>query len=675
MRLYSSYTSPGLLARRMLLAFCELLSLPLNGALRLMTSCVLNVSQEGCRYLVSHDDYSLTSLLPENTLVVTQLRDPVTRVLSAYEFAIEVAARRIKMDDEKFFKTAKNMTFVNTLNVWPWSHLVPWFRKSMQVHLADLNAQAKEEGARARTWTEHFDNRRNRTYYWNKELNQSVWKLPPASKMVHPYSNVLVTPLFDWIETKEAQDLIHEGATLQILGLTNYSHWKSATALRKCFFEDLDSHRRLVDVAKQRLRSMLHVGLTENLDQSVASMAAGLGFNLSSHSHRSANRNYFAYDAPGFDMEQVITFNASRYVPTGEMTPITIREARHLLVKYQQEADALNKKLGTLEPELQELVDKEDAWLEEEDNKKKEEGQGGSTSRELGTASVLDGIVGWVKKSVAVLPTWPPKVVATTTSRTSSSMKESDDGVSDTDLDNDDDDEDEESVDSGTSSPSTGGEEEDEEGEGPEEGDNEGDLPSGEKIDSPWAEEIEALDAKVYDLQQKRDAIKRDIDTLLAMPLVKGPPMPQGPAKLLVPDSEFEDKKTSLGAFYRHCSKSATKKAADKRRGAFKDLVTPWHESFGFSSAQRKALHPTIVQRIRELNAADLEIWELGKQLLEEALVEQAADKTLQELPPPVEAEDEKNVTTTKPASGSSSSVRSTPKPKHATAQAGRDEL
>lgn len=72
--------------------------------------------------------------------MVTQLRDPVTRVLSAYEFAIEVAARRIKMDDEKFFKTAKNMTFVNTLNVWPWSHLVPWFRKSMQVHVSSRSS-------------------------------------------------------------------------------------------------------------------------------------------------------------------------------------------------------------------------------------------------------------------------------------------------------------------------------------------------------------------------------------------------------------------------------------------------------------------------------------------------------------------------------------------------------
>lgn len=68
--------------------------------------------------------------------MVTQLRDPVTRVLSAYEFAIEVAARRIKQNDGKFLESAKNTSFVNTLNVWPWSHLVPWFRKSMQIHVS-----------------------------------------------------------------------------------------------------------------------------------------------------------------------------------------------------------------------------------------------------------------------------------------------------------------------------------------------------------------------------------------------------------------------------------------------------------------------------------------------------------------------------------------------------------
>ena len=130
----------------------------------------LNISQENCRYIVSHDDYSLTSVrfncsgpilcismnargfflfsnfspaylfiylfhlqsLPENTVVVTQLRDPVSRVLSAYEFAIEVAARRIKQADQIYFAKAKSFATVSTLNVWPWSYLVPSFRADMR---------------------------------------------------------------------------------------------------------------------------------------------------------------------------------------------------------------------------------------------------------------------------------------------------------------------------------------------------------------------------------------------------------------------------------------------------------------------------------------------------------------------------------------------------------------
>lgn len=85
----------------------------------------------------------------------------------------------------------------------------------------------------------------------------------------------------------------------------------------------------------------------------------------------------------------------------------------------------------------------------------------------------------------------------------------------------------------------------------------------------------------------------------------------------------------------------STKRAASKRRNAFKDLVTPWHESFGFSSAARKALDPDLIARIRELNSADIELYELGKQLLHEAIEEQRAAGTLDELPPAVSKKEE----------------------------------
>ena len=46
-----------------------------------------------CKMLSSHDDFSVVQQLPPGTAVVTQLRDPVERFLSAYEFAIEVGGR------------------------------------------------------------------------------------------------------------------------------------------------------------------------------------------------------------------------------------------------------------------------------------------------------------------------------------------------------------------------------------------------------------------------------------------------------------------------------------------------------------------------------------------------------------------------------------------------------
>jgi hypothetical protein len=60
----------------------------------------------------------------------------VDRVLSVYEFAVEVAARKIHQDDETFLKES-NTPFVTTLEVFPWSELVPWFRNDMQTRVSE----------------------------------------------------------------------------------------------------------------------------------------------------------------------------------------------------------------------------------------------------------------------------------------------------------------------------------------------------------------------------------------------------------------------------------------------------------------------------------------------------------------------------------------------------------
>lgn len=91
----------------------------------------LNISYPGCNVLSSHDDISISDFYSPEGAVITQLRKPVDRVISAYEFAIDVAARSVRTDMSVRPKPPKPNA-VSTLNVWPWSHLVPWFRRDIE---------------------------------------------------------------------------------------------------------------------------------------------------------------------------------------------------------------------------------------------------------------------------------------------------------------------------------------------------------------------------------------------------------------------------------------------------------------------------------------------------------------------------------------------------------------
>jgi protein-tyrosine sulfotransferase len=87
----------------------------------------LNISVGSCGLLASHDDYSATDFLPAQAAIVTQLRDPVDRVVSAYEFAVEVAARVLERPSNYTADPSKT----NTRNVWPWSKLVPLIERDL----------------------------------------------------------------------------------------------------------------------------------------------------------------------------------------------------------------------------------------------------------------------------------------------------------------------------------------------------------------------------------------------------------------------------------------------------------------------------------------------------------------------------------------------------------------
>ncbi|GFR48031.1 hypothetical protein Agub_g9863 [Astrephomene gubernaculifera] len=240
-----------------------------------------NMSMPNCYLLSSHDDFSVVSMLPPDVAVISQLRDPLDRFISAYEFAIEVAARSLRRPKNYRKKVGR----IATEDVWPWSYLIPFFQEDMQPKVAAAQAIAQPEEGR---WIEvEQDGER---WYFNKALNVSRWNLTEEEAaagggvlpLLDPYDNQLVMSLKDFAQHPIAAELLHNGATFQVLGITNYSHWGDAGAFRSCL-KSYDSLRdQMLRVAQERVRRFSHVGTTDRLFESAASALVSLGYSTSS---------------------------------------------------------------------------------------------------------------------------------------------------------------------------------------------------------------------------------------------------------------------------------------------------------------------------------------------------------------------------------------------------------
>ncbi|KAJ0020199.1 hypothetical protein Pint_32154 [Pistacia integerrima] len=193
-------------------------------------------SKTNCRLLVTHDDYSMMFKLPkEKTSVVTILRNPIDRVFSTYEFSVEVAARflvhpNLTSATQMAKRLRSKSSGVSTLDIWPWKYLVPWMRE-------DLFAR---RDARKQKVTVDVNG--------NDSYNMEDF----------------VMPLRDFINKPTAWDIIHNGATFQVVGLTNNSYLAKSHEVRHCVqkFKTLGDY--VLQVAKKRLDEMLYVGVTEN---------------------------------------------------------------------------------------------------------------------------------------------------------------------------------------------------------------------------------------------------------------------------------------------------------------------------------------------------------------------------------------------------------------------------
>ncbi|XP_042956389.1 protein-tyrosine sulfotransferase-like isoform X4 [Carya illinoinensis] len=213
-----------------------------------------------CRLLVTHDDYSMMSKLPNHrTSVVTILRNPVDRVFSTYEFSVEVAARflvhpNLTSATQMAGRLRAKMRGVSTLDIWPWKYLVPWMRE-------DLFARRD-----ARRQKGSDDTKSSGSYDMNE----------------------IFMPLHEYINTPMAHDIVHNGATFQVAGLTNNSYLAESHEVRHCVqkYKILGEH--VLQVAKKRLDNMLYVGLTEEHKESATMFANVVGAQVISQRRASA---------------------------------------------------------------------------------------------------------------------------------------------------------------------------------------------------------------------------------------------------------------------------------------------------------------------------------------------------------------------------------------------------
>ncbi|XVF68562.1 hypothetical protein PTKIN_Ptkin11bG0012700 [Pterospermum kingtungense] len=237
-------------------------------------------SKEKCRLLVTHDDYSITTKLPrDRTSVVTILRNPVDRVFSTYEFSIEVAARFLVHPN---LTSAMQMTGrlraktkgVSTLDIWPWKYLVPWMRE-------DLFARRNARKARGTNDVKSSD----------------------------PYNmEDIAMPLLDYINDPIAHEIVHNGATFQIAGLTNNFYLPESHEVRHCVDKYKNLGEYVLEVAKKRLDNMLYVGLTEEHKESATMFANVVGSQVISQQVES---NAIGEGASINKSEQSISFSDS----------------------------------------------------------------------------------------------------------------------------------------------------------------------------------------------------------------------------------------------------------------------------------------------------------------------------------------------------------------------------
>eukprot|EP00798_Chlamydomonas_sp_ICE-L_P032022 gene32022-16545_t len=168
----------------------------------------IDTAVPNCGLLSSHDDFSIISKLPDDVAVLTHIRDP-----------------RASMENEKpnpetfLYCAAHHMRALYPLCLlWainaPGSSSIKW-----------ILSEAEEDNV-----------------------------LPSLD----PYNNRLYMPLHEFMETDIAHELLHNGETYQVLGITNYSHWNDAEELRHCMTSYPSAMEAMFNISKARIQRFHH---------------------------------------------------------------------------------------------------------------------------------------------------------------------------------------------------------------------------------------------------------------------------------------------------------------------------------------------------------------------------------------------------------------------------------
>ncbi|KAL2488732.1 protein-tyrosine sulfotransferase-like [Forsythia ovata] len=275
-----------------------------------------NPRKENCRLLSTHDDYSMMAKLPkEQTSVVTILRNPIDRVFSTYEFSVEVAARfLVHRDLTSLSRMAKRARLkaggVSTLDIWPWKYLVPWMRE-------DLFAR---RDARIRKGQSYI-------------ITNDTYDMEEISM-----------PLRDFINDPIARDIIHNGATFQIAGLTNNSYLVESHEVRRCVLKYQSLGQYVLEVVKKRLDSMLYVGLTENHRESATMFSNLVGAQVIAQLTKSSSNSDFSIDN-GSEQRSLLPNSKS---DANHQENNTYRKLKKVSSTSKDEAENINMDAGKL---------------------------------------------------------------------------------------------------------------------------------------------------------------------------------------------------------------------------------------------------------------------------------------------------------------------------------------